>query len=70
MIYIIYKKNRLYGGTVMKTWNTPNIESIDVNMTAAGGVSVTQHDGKIYESVDANGNKVMVEEYDPNGLSA
>ena len=47
----------------MKTWNQPMMETLDLNMTAGGGSTETQHDGVIYSY--ENGNKtVLVEEYE------
>ncbi|MCR4635598.1 MAG: hypothetical protein K5754_05145 [Butyrivibrio sp.] len=31
----------------MKAWNTPVIETLEINETAAGGRQVTSHDGNI-----------------------
>ena len=42
----------------MKTWNTPEMEELSLNMTAGGGTSITTHDGVIF-SIDGH----PVEEY-------
>ena len=31
----------------MKAWNTPVMETLDINETAAGGREITAHDGHI-----------------------
>ena len=43
----------------MKKWSTPMLEALDLNKTAAGGHTVTTHDGLIYN--DENG--LAVEQY-------
>jgi len=46
-------------------YSKPVVEEMSIKATAAGGRTCARHDGRIYDSVDANGNTIAVEEYYP-----
>lgn len=48
----------------MKKWLNPEVEVLNVNETACGGRSVTEHDGCIYQ-IKVGDKDVSVEEYYP-----
>ncbi len=49
---------------MMKKWLNPELEVLNINATACGGASVTEHDGCIYQ-IKVGDKNVSVEEYYP-----